>query len=153
MLWKDKINQLTALLEKMPQSQSYDTDKGVYQPYFILEFRPSNWEVIPYAEYTRLDGISGKDAKLTLQLIESQKVNINQEELNLLVYIYSFTHQDSRRLFRKRVGTVCCVDDCMDSSPDKEIPFDFHEFRVERLDKVVQHPVDHVLMERAFIPE
>jgi non-specific serine/threonine protein kinase len=99
MLWKDKINQLTALLEKMPQSQSYDTDKGVYQPYFILEFRPSNWEVIPYTEYTRLDGFSGKEAKLTLQLIESQKVNICQEELNFLVYIYSFTHQDSRRLF------------------------------------------------------
>ena len=97
--WKDKIDQLTALLEKLPHAQTFDTDKGVYQPYFILELRPMNWEVLSYAEYTRLDGLSGKEVKLSLQIVESQKVNITQDELNILSYIYSFTNYDSRRLF------------------------------------------------------
>jgi len=99
MSWKDKIDQLTAFLEKLPHAQSFETDKGVYQPYFILELRPMNWEVLSYAEYTRLDGISGKEVKLNLQIVESQKVNITQDELNILSYIYSFTNYDARRLF------------------------------------------------------
>ncbi|MEJ2048369.1 MAG: SNF2-related protein [Calditrichota bacterium] len=99
MSWKEKIDQLTGLLEKLPHPQTFDTKKGVYQPYFIIELRPMNWEILPYAEYTRLDGLSGKEVKLNLQIVESQKVNINQDELNIISYIYSFTNYDSRRLF------------------------------------------------------
>jgi len=98
MTWKDKIEQLAALLEKIPHPQVFDVDKGVYQPYFVLELRPANWEIIPYAEYTRLDGVPGKETRLTHQVIETQKVNINQDELNLLAYLLSFNHYDTRRL-------------------------------------------------------
>lgn len=99
MTWKDKIDQLTALLEKMPHAQSFETRRGVYQPFFVLELRPANWEILTHAEYTRLDGLPGKEVKLSLQIVESQKVNITQDELNLLSYIYSFTNYDTRRLF------------------------------------------------------
>lgn len=99
MTWKNKIEQLAALLEKIPQPQSFDLDKGIYQPYFTVEVRPANWEILPYADYTRLDGEPGKNVKLNLQLIESQKVNITQDELNVLSYLYSFTNYDTRRLF------------------------------------------------------
>ena len=99
MSWKDKIEQLIALLEKIPHPQLFDTDQGVYQPYFLLELRPANWEIIPNAEYTRLDGLPGKEIRLNLQIIETQKVNINQDELNLLAYLLSFSHYDNRRIF------------------------------------------------------
>ena len=99
MTWKDKIDQLAALLEKIPHPQSFDGNKGVYQPYFIIEMRPANWEVIPFAHYTRLDGHEGKEVRLNYQVIETQKVNINQDELNLLSYLLSFNHYDTRRLF------------------------------------------------------
>jgi non-specific serine/threonine protein kinase len=99
MTWKDKIDQLAALLEKIPHPQSFDGSKGVYQPYFIIEMRPANWEVIPFAHYTRLDGHEGKEVRLNYQVIETQKVNINQDELNLLSYLLSFNHYDTRRLF------------------------------------------------------
>ncbi|HFE64161.1 MAG TPA: hypothetical protein ENK14_07080 [Caldithrix sp.] len=99
MSWKDKIEQLAALLEKIPQPQSFDLNKGVYEPYFIIELRPANWEIIPFAEYTRLDGEPGKEVKLSFQVVESQKVNITQEELNVLSYLYSYTNVESRRLF------------------------------------------------------
>jgi len=99
MAWKEKIDQLAALLEKIPQPQAFDLVKGVYQPYFIIDLRPANWEILPYAEYTRLDGQPGKEIKLSFQVVESQKVNITQDELNVLSYIYSFTNYDTRRLF------------------------------------------------------
>ncbi|MFZ0389397.1 MAG: SNF2-related protein [Calditrichia bacterium] len=99
MVWKSKIEQLAALLEKIPQPQSFEMQKGVYQPYFVLELRQANWEILPYAEYTRLDGESGKEVKLTFPLVEAQKVNITQDELNILSYLYSSTNYDSRRLF------------------------------------------------------
>ncbi|MCK4893185.1 MAG: SNF2 helicase associated domain-containing protein [Calditrichia bacterium] len=99
MVWKDKIGQLAALLEKIPHPQSFEGKKGIYQPYFVLELRPVNWEIVPFTEYTRLDGAAGKDSRLNYQVIESQKVNINQDELNLLSYLLSFNHYDSRRLF------------------------------------------------------
>ena len=99
MTWKEKVDQLAALLEKIPQPQIFDISKGVYQPYFLLELRPANWEILPYAEYTRLDGERGKEVKLSFQVVETQKVNITQEELNVLSYIYSFTNIDTRRLF------------------------------------------------------
>ncbi len=99
MEWKEKIEQLAALLEKIPQAQRFEVEKGVYQPYFVLDLRPANWEILPYAEYTRLDGKPGKELKLNLQILESQKVNISEEEINVLSYIYSFTNYDTRRLF------------------------------------------------------
>jgi hypothetical protein len=88
MTWKEKIEQLSALLEKIPHPQSFTSDQGVYQPYFPLELRLAHWEVIPNAEYTRLDGIQGKEIRLNLQVVENQKVNINQDEINLLAYLY-----------------------------------------------------------------
>ena len=99
MSWKEKIEQLGALLEKIPHPQSFEGKRGIYRPYFVLELRHVNWEIIPFAEYTRLDGASGKDTRLNYQVIETQKVNINQDELNLLSYLLSFNHYDSRRLF------------------------------------------------------
>ncbi|UCF65478.1 MAG: DEAD/DEAH box helicase [bacterium] len=99
MTWKEKIDQLAALLEKIPHPQSFEGKKGIYLPYFALELRPANWEIIPFAEYTRLDGSKGKDNRLNYQVIETQKVNINQDELNLLSYLLSFNHYDARRLF------------------------------------------------------
>jgi non-specific serine/threonine protein kinase len=99
MTWKDKIEQLAALLEKIPHPQSFDGNNGVYQPYFIIEMRPANWEIIPFAHYTRMDGYEGKEVRLNYQVIETQKVNINQDELNLLSYLLSFNHYDTRRLF------------------------------------------------------
>ncbi|GAB4341309.1 MAG: hypothetical protein Kow0037_27790 [Calditrichia bacterium] len=99
MEWKEKIEQLAALLEKIPQPQNFEFEKGIYQPYFLLELRQANWEILPYAEYTRLDGQPGKEVKLSFQIVESQKVNISQDELNVLSYIYSFTNLDTRRLF------------------------------------------------------
>ena len=99
MNWRTKVEQLAALLEKIPQPQSFELSKGVYQPYFILELRPSNWEILPYADYTRLDGQPGKEIKLTLQTLDSQKVSITQEELNVLAYIYSVSNLGTRRLF------------------------------------------------------
>lgn len=97
--WKNKIDQLIALLEKIPQPQSFDLEKGIYQPYFILELRTANWEILPYAEYTRLDGEPGKEVKLSYQVVESRKVNITQDELQVLSYIYSITNYETRRLF------------------------------------------------------
>ena len=71
MSWKEKIEQLGALLEKIPHPQSFDGKRGIYRPYFVLELRPVNWEIIPFAEYTRLDGASGKDTRLNYQVIET----------------------------------------------------------------------------------
>jgi non-specific serine/threonine protein kinase len=99
MTWKEKIEQLAALLEKIPHPQSFTPDQGVYQPYFLLELRPAHWAIIPNAEYTRLDGIQGKEIRLNLQVVENQKVNINQDEINLLAYIYSFSNYDNKKLF------------------------------------------------------
>ena len=99
MSWKNEVEQLAALLEKIPHPQTFEMNKGVYQPYFLIELRPANWEIIPFADYTRLDGQPGKKIKLSFQLVESQKVNITQDELNVLSYLYSFTNYDTRRLF------------------------------------------------------
>lgn len=89
MEWRNKIEQLVGLLKKVPQPKTYESKDGVYTPYFTIEMRAGNWEVIPNANYTRLDGDPGRDIRLSLSVIDSSKVNISQEELNCLLFLQS----------------------------------------------------------------
>jgi non-specific serine/threonine protein kinase len=89
MEWRNKIEQLVGLLKKVPQPKTFELKEGVYEPYFTIEMRTGNWEVIPYASYTRLDGNVGRDIRLTLSTLDSSKVNISQDELNCLLYLQS----------------------------------------------------------------
>ena len=98
MIWRNKIEQLVGLLKKVPQPKVYDSKEGVYKPYFVIELRAGNWEIIPYADYTRLDGSSGRDVRLSLSVLDSSKVNISQEELNILFFLQS-TSISSRQIF------------------------------------------------------
>lgn len=98
MEWRNQIEQLVGLLKKVPQPRSFETKEGVYQPYFVIELRAGNWEIVPYASYTRLDGGAGRDIRLGLSVIDSSKVNISQEELNCLLYLQSNSFQ-SHQLF------------------------------------------------------
>lgn len=98
MEWRNKIEQLVGLLKKIPQPKAFETKEGVYQPYFVIEIRAGNWEIIPYASYTRLDGSPGRDIRLSLSVIDSSKVNIRQEELNCLLYLQSNSFQ-SHQIF------------------------------------------------------
>lgn len=87
------------MLEKTPQAKQFESKEGVYEPYFIVELRPTNWEILPYANYTRLDGTPGREVRLTLAVIDNSKVNISQDELNCLIYLQSSGGPDSRRMF------------------------------------------------------
>ena len=89
MEWRNKIEQLVGLLKKVPQPKTYELKEGVYAPYFTIELRAGNWEIIPNATYTRLDGNAGRDIRLSLSVIDSSKVNISQEELNCLLFLQS----------------------------------------------------------------
>ncbi len=95
--WRNKLEQLVGLLEKMPQPKQFESKAGVYEPYFIIELRASNWEVIPYATYTRLDNSPGREVRLSLSIIDSSKVNISQSELDSLIYLDSDTGVGSSR--------------------------------------------------------
>lgn len=97
--WRNKLEQLVGLLEKMPQPKSFESKAGVYEPYFVIELRASNWEVIPYATYTRLDGSPGREVRLSLGIIDSSKVNISQSELDSLIYLDSDTGANTRAIF------------------------------------------------------
>jgi non-specific serine/threonine protein kinase len=98
MIWRNKIEQLVGLLKNVPQPKVYDSKEGVYKPYFVIELRAGNWEIIPYADYTRLDGSSGRDVRLSLSVLDSSKVNISQEELNILFFLQS-NSISSRQIF------------------------------------------------------
>jgi non-specific serine/threonine protein kinase len=89
MEWRNKIEQLVGLLKKVPQPKTFELKEGVYEPYFTIEIRAGNWEVVPHASYTRLDGNVGRDIRLSLSTLDSSKVNISQEELNCLLYLQS----------------------------------------------------------------
>jgi len=99
MPWRSKIEQLVGMLEKTPQPKKYDSIEGVYQPYFLLELRPTNWEIYPYASYTRLDGSPGREVRLNLSIIDNSKVNIRKEELNCLIYLQSGTNAEAHNIF------------------------------------------------------
>jgi len=98
MEWRNKIEQLVGLLNKVPQPKAYELKEGVYEPYFIIEMRAGNWEIMPHASYTRLDGNAGRDINLSLSVIDSSKVSITQDELNSLLYLQSNSFQ-SHQLF------------------------------------------------------
>ena len=87
MTWRNKLEQLVGLLEKMPRPKSFQSKAGVYEPYFVFELRSSNWEIVPYASYTRLDGSPGREVRLTLSVVDSSKVNISQSELDTLIFL------------------------------------------------------------------
>ena len=87
MIWRNKLEQLVGMLEKIPQPQSFASKSGVYEPYFIIELRASNWEIVPYASYTRLDNSPGREVRLTLSVVDSSKVDITQNELDALIYL------------------------------------------------------------------
>lgn len=89
MSWKPRIEQLIGLLEKVPRPASYKNKTGVYQPFFVLELRPAGWEVQPMATYTRLDGSEGRETRLTFEVLDHGKVNINKNELSCLFYLYA----------------------------------------------------------------
>lgn len=99
MPWRNKLEQLVGLLEKMPQPKSFRSKAGVYEPYFIIELRSSNWEIIPYATYTRLDGSPGREVRLSLNIVDSSKVNISQNELDSLIYLDSDAGSNARCIF------------------------------------------------------
>ncbi len=99
MAWRNKLEQLVGLLEKMPQPKSFRSKAGVYEPYFVIELRPSNWEIIPYATYTRLDGTPGREVRLTLGVVDSSKVNISQNELDTLIFLDADTNANARAMF------------------------------------------------------
>jgi non-specific serine/threonine protein kinase len=99
MSWRSKLEQLVGLLEKVPQPKSFRSKAGVYEPYFIIELRASNWEIIPYATYTRLDGSPGREVRLSLSIVDSSKVNISQNELDSLLYLDSDAGSNSRCIF------------------------------------------------------
>lgn len=99
MSWRNKLEQLVGLLEKVPQPKSFRSKAGVYEPYFIIELRASNWEIIPYATYTRLDGSPGREVRLSLSIVDNSKVNISQNELDSLLYLDSDAGLNSRCIF------------------------------------------------------
>ncbi len=99
MPWKNKLEQLVGLLEKMPQPKSFRSKAGVYEPYFVIELRSGNWELIPYATYTRLDGSPGREVRLSLSIVDSSKVNISQNELDSLLYLDSDAGSNARSIF------------------------------------------------------
>ncbi|RMF58901.1 MAG: hypothetical protein D6748_07545, partial [Calditrichaeota bacterium] len=99
MSWRSKLEQLIGLIEKVPQPRTFKTRIGVYEPYFVIELRASNWELIPYASYTRLDGSSGREVRLSLSLVDSSKVEISQNELNCLLFLESDSSPNSRAIF------------------------------------------------------
>lgn len=99
MSWRNKLEQLVGLLEKMPQPKSFRSKAGVYEPYFVIELRSGNWELIPYAAYTRLDGSPGREVRLSLSLLDSSKVNISQNELDSLLYLDSDAGSNARCIF------------------------------------------------------
>ena len=99
MTWRNKLEQLVGLLEKIPQPKSFRSKTGVYEPYFVLELRSSNWEIIPYATYTRLDGSPGREVRLSLSIVDSSKVDITQSELDSLLYLDSDAGANSRAIF------------------------------------------------------
>ena len=89
MSWKQRIEQLIGLLEKVPRPANYRTREGVYQPFFVLELRPAGWEIQPLATYTRLDGTEGRETRLTFEVLDHGKVNISSDELSCLFYLYA----------------------------------------------------------------
>ena len=99
MAWRNKLEQLVGLLEKMPQPKSFRSKAGVYEPYFVIELRPSNWEIVPYATYTRLDGTPGREVRLTLGVVDNSKVNISQNELDALIFLDADTNVNARAMF------------------------------------------------------
>ena len=99
MAWRNKLEQLVGLLEKIPQPKSFRSKAGVYEPYFVLELRSSNWEIIPYATYTRLDGSPGREVRLSLSIVDSSKVDITQSELDSLLFLDSDAGANSRAIF------------------------------------------------------
>ncbi len=99
MSWRGKIEQLVGLIEKSPQPKSFESKAGVYEPYFLIELRASNWTVLPYANYTRLDGSPGREVRLSLAVIDSSKVNITEDELNCLIYLQTSMGNDGRQVF------------------------------------------------------
>jgi non-specific serine/threonine protein kinase len=94
MVWRNKLEQLVGLLEKMPRPKTFKTKAGVYEPYFVLELRSSNWELVPYATYTRLDGSPGREVRLTLSVVDTSKVNITQSELDTLIFLEGDTNSN-----------------------------------------------------------
>lgn len=99
MPWRNKLEQLVGLLEKVPQPQQFDAKTGVYEPYFVIELRSSNWEITPYANYTRLDGSPGREVRLSLAVLDSSKVNITQNELDCLIFLEADSNHNSRSIF------------------------------------------------------
>ncbi|MCB0276709.1 MAG: SNF2 helicase associated domain-containing protein, partial [Calditrichaeota bacterium] len=99
MIWRNKLEQLVGMLEKIPQPQSFASKSGVYEPYFIIELRASNWEIVPYASYTRLDNSPGREVRLTLSVVDSSKVDITQNELDALIYLEADSAANSRSIF------------------------------------------------------
>ncbi|RMI27593.1 MAG: hypothetical protein D6681_00315, partial [Calditrichaeota bacterium] len=87
------------MLEKVPQPRSFSSQAGVYRPYFLIELRASNWEIIPYAAYTRLDGVPGREIRLSLAVLDSSKVSISQSELDALIFLESDSATNSRAIF------------------------------------------------------
>ena len=99
MTWRNKLEQLVGLLEKVPQPKSFDSKIGVYQPYFIIELRASNWEIVPYATYTRLDNSPGREVRLSLGVIDTSKVDITREELDCLLFLEAGAGHGSHSIF------------------------------------------------------
>lgn len=98
-MWRHKLEQLVGLLEKIPQPKSFDSKAGVYEPYFVIELRASNWELVPYATYTRLDGSPGREVRLTMQVVDNSKVDIRQAELDALNFLEADAAANSRSIF------------------------------------------------------
>ncbi len=99
MSWRNRLEQLIGLVEKVPRPRSFKSKTGVYQPYFVIELRANNWELIPYAAYTRLDNSPGREVRLTLAIVDSSKVNITQGELDCLLFLESDSSHNSRSIF------------------------------------------------------
>ncbi len=99
MSWRARIEQLVGLIEKAPQAKHFESKTGVYEPYFILELRASNWSITPYANYTRLDGAPGREVRLSLAVLDSSRVNITEEELNCLIYLQSAAGTEAKNYF------------------------------------------------------
>ena len=99
MTWRNKLEQLVGLLEKVPQPKSFDSKVGVYQPYFIIELRAGNWEIIPYATYTRLDNSPGREVRLSMGVIDTSKVDITRDELDCLLFLEAGSGHNSHSIF------------------------------------------------------
>ena len=99
MSWRARIEQLVGLIEKAPQPKHFESKTGVYEPYFIIELRASNWNISPYANYTRLDGAPGREVRLSLAVLDSSRVNITEDELNCLIYLQSAAGQEAKNYF------------------------------------------------------